>query len=1025
MSQIQTNDRVISTLNSSRNFLIKNNLNINRQTTSIIGTSNYGPSFTPTSYKIFYDNNDINDYMNSFSVNHDSLLNNHKEKQGNILPYITAYSILQQAKSQLNFTRLTGLDLKDASLKPGFLLNNNFKLYLMTISIQKKQSAAGFFNYNNLNEENYYQCIFLSKNCELEVNNFEIQNNFLLKLKNVTGDLTTKLKNTIILNPDQSIQNKIFTYTNNDKPNNLIRFNFNMNDDFYITNNLNTNIQRLDDFGYVMINYHDVLKRLEYDIADVRINAVTLTELSDNRFKDFQEPHKYATTPWIVSQGFYEQNQILNRSQDGLKLKDRVIKLFKIHALNTGKYMNEFAIKIIPNSLSINDWSTFHLHLIDKKTEDKIYEFNNLNLNPDSQDFIGRVIGTARKYYDHDIKRIVEEGNYAIQNPWIRVELSDHVMNKVIPITSIPAGFLGGNKIKSDLINENYLVLNDKYTLMPQLRIKSNEFGKSLLNKKHAWGKNFKNISTDVHFLKNSLIFKLNKETAQKISKKEQEIKVINYTNFFNKLIKDRLFENNNYLNSFFYDKLNEENYDDMFHLEKILLINQYNPDLLTFKQNWYFARYIQTGEDIDILKNDENFYKYFFENNDELNKLFYYFTINEKGGTNLGIDSISEAKNFDLNTNILSFNVEMFGGWDGLNLLDIDEYSINNAGLEKSAYLRELYKVALDIIFDEVNGQNELIYLPEISEQNVLDYAYSLIQNNSYSLLLLDNPFYDINNNKIYTKDISKLDSGINTTQFKWNDQKYIYKSNNEIDNLQFNFSNTVIQWIQSECNLSNVLTFGNYMDLTLINTSNINFDKFDNTFIAPAGLAAITILAAADSLTGLKMNPLYNNEVISFGDFILVNSVEDSIDIDNPILKVNIRNINNLNVNLLFVDVVNGAKMIRFYSDKNSQFSINKDSILSKINARNTLNDIKRKIKLSSLSNLFTNVRSIKDVTNQYKVAYNLILTKYLNNNLITNYNITLDESTTSREDILEGIVRGSITLAFPNQQVVKITT
>ena len=72
---------------------------------------------------------------------------------------------------------------------------------------------------------------------------------------------------------------------------------------------------------------------------------------------------------------------------------------------------------------------SFHIHLIDKKGENKIYEFNNLNLNPDSQDFIGRVIGTARKYYDHDIKRIVEEGDYAIQNPWIRVEISEQVIN--------------------------------------------------------------------------------------------------------------------------------------------------------------------------------------------------------------------------------------------------------------------------------------------------------------------------------------------------------------------------------------------------------------------------------------------------------------------------------------------------------------------------------------------------------------------------------------------------------------------
>ncbi len=1012
-------------------FFYKEALNINKQAASIIGNSNWGPSLIPTPYKIFKDNS-----LNSFVINNDFFLRNHKEFQGNILPYISAYSILN-SNGQLNFTRLTGINLPDFPiLKPGFKLENNYKIYLLTTNITILNHQKGYYNCDEIENKNYYQGILISKNCELNIeklisNDFSTTDNFLLGLTNPINGFQNKLKVGNINITDQTIQDKIFTFENDDKPNNIIKFNFNINNEFYWKNTLNTNIQRIDDFGYVFYNYNDVLSKIGCDIKDVEIQQLNLFELTHQNFKNFNEESKCSTTPWIVSQGFYNNNQNTDRESIGLNLKDRVIKLFKIHAINPGKFANNIVIKIIPVEINTNglDFSIFNLHLINKENEQIIYRFNNMTLDPDSSNFIGRIIGTSEIIFDPFTQRITEQGDYAIQNPWIRVELSDAVLNKTILPETIPAGYLGVNKIMSTIIpGHNYSVLNEKYTLIPQFSSFFNN-NVSILNSSHAWGKNLKNLST--HFqkiIKNNIRFTKFQKDINSPAKNvipDNNINTIKYHNNNNQLIINRHFEENHYLNSNFYQNPNEDNYDDMFHLEKILLLNQFDNFTSKFKQYWQLSKYIQSGSSTEIVTNNENFWKPFFEDNTDLDKLYYYFTINKKGTIDTNIDSITEAKQFDIN--ILNFNIEMTGGWDGLNLLDINEYSINNQGLESSEYLRELYKIALKIVNDEVNGQNEIIYLPDIFNQEIIEYACSLIENNKYSLLFIDKPLYNKEQEIIYGKNVIKLNKNFMTPrpgfEYNWSDQKYIYITNPEVDNLKFSQDVTVSKWREFTNSINNVASFSNYIDMILPSghTTNrrsiINNSGIEHEYMVPSSLFALCLLLSTDQ----KMNPIFNSELNSFGELQVYWNIEDSIDELNTRRNINIQQINDLNVNILFLDIIRAKNTYRFMSDKTNQFYTNNLSLLSKLNVRNTLNDIKKNIKLSSYSILFSNIKSIKDISNQTKSIYTTVLTKYLSRGLISNFKIILDETTSSNEDLLQGLIRGIIYITFPNQQTI----
>ena len=142
-----------------------------------------------------------------------------------------------------------------------------------------------------------------------------------------------------------------------------------------------------------------------------------------------------AYTPWIVSQKISPWN-------GGVSTR---FPIFKLWTLNDGTYVNT-TVKIEVSNVKLagtvagSDWGTFTLAVRDYSDTDKkpktIEQFNNLNLDPTSPNFIARRIGDRYNYIRYDGK-IIEFGTYDNLSKHIRVEMSTNPY----PITSVPYGF--------------------------------------------------------------------------------------------------------------------------------------------------------------------------------------------------------------------------------------------------------------------------------------------------------------------------------------------------------------------------------------------------------------------------------------------------------------------------------------------------------------------------------------------------------------------------------------------------------
>ena len=113
----------------------------------------------------------------------------------------------------------------------------------------------------------------------------------------------------------------------------------------------------------------------------------------------------------------------------------RVKNLFKFHALDSGEHANrDYKISIMdikPPTDNFNKYGTFTVLVRSGKDSDNVpiilERFSNLNLNPNSLNYIGRTIGDRHFYYSEDNKTITELGNYPNRSKYVRVEVSANV----------------------------------------------------------------------------------------------------------------------------------------------------------------------------------------------------------------------------------------------------------------------------------------------------------------------------------------------------------------------------------------------------------------------------------------------------------------------------------------------------------------------------------------------------------------------------------------------------------------------
>jgi hypothetical protein len=179
---------------------------------------------------------------------------------------------------------------------------------------------------------------------------------------------------------------------------------------------------------------------------------------------DLRQDYQTANTPWITSQ----------------KIGSTVKNLFRFHTLSHGtsvNYETKVGIRDVRTAAEVSDpngYGTFTVEVRRVNTvtpgvpnspytsndtdssPDRVEQFLNVNLDPDSPRYIARVIGDRYQTLDSNNKLVVS-GDYPNASQYIRVEVTDSVANKTNDKTLIPFGFRAMYSPMPDVSSANLL----------------------------------------------------------------------------------------------------------------------------------------------------------------------------------------------------------------------------------------------------------------------------------------------------------------------------------------------------------------------------------------------------------------------------------------------------------------------------------------------------------------------------------------------------------------------------------------
>ena len=242
-------------------------------------------------------------------------------------------------------------------------------------------------------------------------------------------------------------------------------FNFSQNDAKYIRKVFNTNPQRTntaistDTKKYFLGETFDrhVVATLETGQAQGFAAIVQLRGTgSTTQGRDFNGGLTNAQSPQIIS--------------CRLNPTDVPQNLFKIVALGeSGDWTNKNLkvsiqdIKVSTTDAGYGSFSVVVRHLSDSDNVVRVIEqFNNCDLNPDSLNYVARIVGDKRLVWGDTERRYRVEGNYDNRSNHIRLEMNDDVEGGVTDARLLPFGFDGfvkyndedgNNQITGGLVN--------------------------------------------------------------------------------------------------------------------------------------------------------------------------------------------------------------------------------------------------------------------------------------------------------------------------------------------------------------------------------------------------------------------------------------------------------------------------------------------------------------------------------------------------------------------------------------------
>lgn len=463
--------------------------------------------------------------------------------------------------------------------------------------------------------------------------------------------------------------------------------------------------------------------------------------------------------------------------------------LFYIEGRDDGAYANQrFKISItnvVKSSNVRSKYGSFTLLVRafdDTDVEPKFLEqFNNLSLNPDSDNYIAKVIGDKVARFNFDVeaeedRRLITTGKFENRSRLIRVVVSDQVAQKKIPEDAVPFGFRGvevlnTNSLLSDVTGSDSikrLSVSSTGTLDPRLewavvpplpfryKVTKGNANTSpgfegapgnteLTDGRYFWGvkftRNSNALNPNIVNLPNSLVNTYTKFTG--ISKLDVLITGSKVDDF-----------NSN-----------------KFTLARVALGNGSINDVTSSVNNHMKeAAYLRDRKPsgFDYTVTDE------ISSNDRITLATLY----QKGST---------AADFNKFTDFTKFTNIMYGGFDGVNILDKNAavfndrststetrtsdgeignaaatfsspgFQSNQNGFGTSNSTVFSYRTAAKIITDPIASNINLLAVPGQRDPLVVDYTGDEVRDFGLAFYTMDVPLYDSNGDRIWDNETSK----------------------------------------------------------------------------------------------------------------------------------------------------------------------------------------------------------------------------------------------------------------------------
>ena len=500
----------------------------------------------------------------------------------------------------------------------------------------------------------------------------------------------------------------------------------------YFAKVLNTDPAKTEELGHCLYAHWDVYS----DVAEISLNGLLreAAQIAGDYAKmkaflikgediaaapnhnDYRDRFQTAESPWLISQTY-------SKAQDdraSMSTAD-VYKLFKLYALDDGEIGHD-QFRVLISGLSYVDDSTygsFDLTLepveADPIKGDVLFTWKKLTFDPESRNYIARVIGNQREYYDFDRatakQRLVVEGIYPVKNPYVRVELSDDLINDQIPVDALPMGFAemrtlktaaagafvepftgtGGNAIFASGGAANHQYLQDmKIPPVPMVRSIARKITatRKEASSDLAWGIKFSTKSKADDDFKELTELALDRSN-------------VSFRKYFPKVI-----SGNSTVSAYSTEDLN----NSFFSLEKISVKES------SGEVDWSESAYSRDGSLVD----------------DHARFLVASSDIKVR------------------NQKYLKFRFFMQGGFDGLNVLDREKYALSN-----TAALREgadedgdsvftgptimSYRRGIDVFTDKSAAEIQILATPGIREPKVTDHAITAAEDRFDALYVMD----------------------------------------------------------------------------------------------------------------------------------------------------------------------------------------------------------------------------------------------------------------------------------------------